>query len=78
MHHSVSDYYRQEAGRTVDYLCNRATINYIIRVFCTPALNLNLNGQMSQACSQNDIEARRTPLHTLLGYLGSCPDVSLH
>ncbi|KAJ1467657.1 hypothetical protein T484DRAFT_1755710 [Baffinella frigidus] len=41
MHHSVSDYFRQGAGRAVDYLCNMATINYIIRSFCTPKDKLN-------------------------------------
>jgi hypothetical protein len=41
MHHSVSDYFRQGAGRAVDYICNMAVINYIIRGFCTPAADTN-------------------------------------
>ena len=35
MHHSASDYFRQGAGRAVDYICNVAVINYLIRGFCT-------------------------------------------
>ncbi|KAJ1466584.1 hypothetical protein T484DRAFT_1756514 [Baffinella frigidus] len=41
MHHSVNDYFRQGAGRAVDYICNMAVINYIIRGFCTPHTKTN-------------------------------------
>jgi hypothetical protein len=41
MHHSVSDYFRQGAGRAVDYICNMATINYLIRGLCTHADKTN-------------------------------------
>jgi hypothetical protein len=38
---NVGDYFRQGAGRAVDYVCNLSTINYIIRGLFTPQEDTN-------------------------------------